>query len=261
MRYQGAKRVCGDAIARVIQQYRGSALIVEPFCGGCNLTERLTGCRVANDMNGYMIAYFKACQNGWMPPPHISKEFFEAVKLDIRSHPPELVGYMATQFSFGGKWFDSYAVEAGEWFNQQCEKSPQLSIDTVNELVQNRWALATHHRLREALEHVRFYNLDYRQLPIPSKAVIYCDPPYADTDQSAYRVTGRFDNNAFWQWVRDSALKGHQIFVSEYSAPDDFSCIWSQDVKVKIGQARARLEQLFVHKSWLREHDTAMFRQ
>ena len=41
--------------------------------------------------------------------------------------------------------------------------------------------------------------------------------------------------------------KGHQVFVREYNAPDDFECVWSKDVKVSIRPTKTLLqtEKLF----------------
>lgn len=57
---------------------------------------------------------------------------------------------------------------------------------------------------------------DYRYVQLQDKDIIYCDPPYADTDK--YDKNG-FNHDEFWQWVRDCE---HPVYVSEYSAPDDF---------------------------------------
>ena len=42
---------------------------------------------------------------------------------------------------------------------------------------------------------------------------------------------GDFDNNKFWNWVRQFSRLGYKIFVSEYSAPEDFKCIWAKEKK------------------------------
>lgn len=75
--------------------------------------------------------------------------------------------------------------------------------------------------------------------------LIYCDPPYANT--SGYR-SGDFDSAAFWQRVRWLEGWGHTVIVSEYAAPDDFSCVWQQSVKANLrtrNGAESRTERLF----------------
>ena len=58
-------------------------------------------------------------------------------------------------------------------------------------------------------------------------ALIYCDPPYANT--KSYNQKVKFDHDKFWQWVRD--MSEHNIvLVSEESAPSDFDILWEQEV-------------------------------
>lgn len=76
------------------------------------------------------------------------------------------------------------------------------------------------------LQQLEIYILDYDQVKIPGGAVIYCDPPYQGT---AEYVEGGFNHVKFWQWVRDTS-KTNAVYISEYSAPDDFKVIrsWAQ---------------------------------
>jgi DNA adenine methylase len=45
--------------------------------------------------------------------------------------------------------------------------------------------------------------------------------------------------------------EGHSVFISEYSAPDDFECIWSKEISasannaIKSGQGLKAVEKLF----------------
>jgi DNA adenine methylase len=56
---------------------------------------------------------------------------------------------------------------------------------------------------------------DYRQVPIPSGAVIYCDIPYNSTNCGKY---AGFNHDDFYAW----AEKQDNIFISEYSMPEGF---------------------------------------
>ena len=48
--------------------------------------------------------------------------------------------------------------------------------------------------------------------------------------------------------------KGHKVFVSEYSAPDDFECVWEKQTKSSLsangvsGGSKASTEKLFTVK-------------
>jgi DNA adenine methylase len=62
----------------------------------------------------------------------------------------------------------------------------------------------------------------YEEVEIPYNAVVYCDPPYKGT---ATYAEWWFDHDKFWDYVRKIS-KTNKVFVSEYSAPQDFKCIY-----------------------------------
>ena len=84
----------------------------------------------------------------------------------------------------------------------------------------------------------------YEDLEIPRNSIIYCDPPYAGT--TGYK--DKFNHDEFWKWCRDKKAEGHTIFISEYNAPKDFKCIWSQELNVSVarnGKHKKAMEKLF----------------
>lgn len=88
-------------------------------------------------------------------------------------------------------------------------------------------------------------NSDYREYVHEDGDVVYCDPPYADTDQ--YKA-GDFDSAAFWEWVR---TRDYPVYVSEYSAPDDFVSTWAKEKLCRFSKAKApknTTEHLFLHR-------------
>lgn len=89
--------------------------------------------------------------------------------------------------------------------------------------------------------------LDYRDLKIPENSVIYCDPPYSETE--GYRGTGKFNTEEFWEWCRNQK---NPVFVSEYSAPPDFVEVLRIDKKCVFsssGNKKYSVEKLFTKKS------------
>ena len=66
-------------------------------------------------------------------------------------------------------------------------------------------------------------------------------------------MTGGFDHDRFWQWVRKVSAT-NPVFVSEYTAPDDFEVIWQAATKSslsangKSGGSKSSVEKLFVYK-------------
>ena len=80
------------------------------------------------------------------------------------------------------------------------------------------------------------------------KALIYCDPPYKDTKQ--YGTSKGFNHDEFWQWVRDMS-KNNIVVVSEQQAPEDFKCIWSQEVTRTQDNAKRikAVERMFTYEA------------
>lgn len=73
----------------------------------------------------------------------------------------------------------------------------------------------------QRLEQLERLNLSYNQVKIttpPSETIIYCDPPYWNT--SGYHIKG-FDYEAFYDWTKDMAMAGYNVFCSEYYMPED----------------------------------------
>ncbi len=60
--------------------------------------------------------------------------------------------------------------------------------------------------------------IDYRKVPIPEGATVYCDPPYKNTTK--YLVD--FDHDAFYHWA---LTRDYPVFISEYAMPDEFAPI------------------------------------
>ena len=83
-------------------------------------------------------------------------------------------------------------------------------------------------------------NLSYEQVPIEEDSVIYCDPPYKDTNT----YLDDFDHEKFYSWLR--SLK-QQVFISEYQMPNDFYEVFSIKKRVLINDKlnTQKLEKLF----------------
>ena len=87
----------------------------------------------------------------------------------------------------------------------------------------------------------------YDDVPIPSKyiATVYCDIPYKGTDCGCY---GGFDHEKFYNWCRKQK---NDIYVSEYSMPDDFELVAEKPKLVRADakdNTRYSMERLFVHR-------------
>ena len=88
-------------------------------------------------------------------------------------------------------------------------------------------------------------NLSYDEVPIECDSVIYCDPPYANTD--TYCIS--FEHDKFHEWLREYRKKNQQVFISEYQMPNDFHEVFSIKKRVSFSQKQntQKVEKLFVN--------------
>lgn len=60
MIYLGGKsRIPKEILPLILADREEGQYSVEPFCGGCNVTAEVSGNRIANDYNEYLIAMFE----------------------------------------------------------------------------------------------------------------------------------------------------------------------------------------------------------
>ena len=204
MKYVGSKRrYIKEILPLILSNREKGQYYVEPFVGGFNVMEHVNGNRIAADIHKYLIALYKAIQDGWIPPEEISEKLYRDLKDYPEKYPPQLVGFAGFGASFSGKWFGGYA--RGE------------ERDYVKESRDNLLTQAP------KLKGVLMVCCQYHQLQIPPNSIIYCDPPYESTLKY---FTPHFISSHFWMWCRKLRENGHTVFVSEYNAPDDFECIW-----------------------------------
>ena len=232
MVYQGSKnRIAKEIVPIITANLQTNQWYVEPFVGGCNLIDKVQHpYKIGSDNNKYLIELLKYVQNGGTLPEYVDKEEYLKVKADKENYPEWYVGFLGFVCSFRGIFFSSYVR------NDVLKKSGKIEHyqkEQINNLMKQA----------PKLEGIDFICSDYDKLVIPEKSVIYCDPPYKDT--TGYKDS--FDSERFWNWVRELKEKGNTVFVSEYSAPEDFECIWSKEINSNLGtKSKRAIEKLFV---------------
>ena len=79
-----------------------------------------------------------------------------------------------------------------------------------------------------------------------SNYVIYVDPVYKNTKKMDY---SKINYTEFWNKMREWS-KDNIVFISELEAPDDFKCIWQQEVSrsIKANDKSRAVEKLFIYK-------------
>ena len=197
MKYKGSKwRIAKHILPIILKDREKGQFYVEPFCGGCNVIDKVDGNRIANDNNQYLIEMLRAYTNGVSYPDTIKKEDYlywrEQAKLGHwdKGH----IGWVLFMSSYDGRYI-GYKLKSGR--------------DKIKESISNI------NKQSGSLKGIDFRCKSYTELGIPYKSIIYCDPPKTGLD---------FD--VFYDWCRVNAKNGHKIFISKYIMPSDFICVW-----------------------------------
>ena len=216
MKYMGSKsRIANEILPIILKNRKENQYYVEPFCGGCNIIDKVDGKRIGSDYNEYLIEMWKGLQSDTERPNEIDKELYCRVRTEFNNN----VNNQLTKFEIG--WIGWMASYNGRFFDGGYSGKTK-DRDYVKEQIKN-----TENQI-EKIKGIEFYSCSYDELQIPQNSIIYCDPPYKNTKQ--YLVSKCFDHNKFWQWCRDMSNNGHDVFISEYNAPDDFECVWSKEI-------------------------------
>jgi DNA adenine methylase len=240
MKYMGSKaRIAKYILPIILKNRKPNQLYVEPFCGGCNMIDKVSSPRIANDSNQYLISMWKALQDKWEPPIEISRDDYniarEAMRGSYKNFPNYLIGYIGFNCSYSGKFFGGYAGKT------------KTKLGTIRDYQLE--AYKNIHKQIRKLNDVTFECLEYYKLEL-NNCIVYCDPPYKGTT----KYNNDFNHEEFWQYVRDMSVN-NEVYVSEYNAPDDFECLWSMEVNSslsangKIGGNKKSVEKLFKLRS------------
>lgn len=226
MKYVGSKRGIAKYILEpILAGRKKNQWYIEPFVGGCNVIEHVTGNRIGNDSNYNLIAMWQALQAGWIPPDDITAYEYYFIKNNQHLYSPELICFVSHCCSYSGKLWAGYAID--EVTNRNYARE------------------AKDHLLKQIkkLNGVQFMCKDYRDMDIPPKSIIYCDPPYRGT----YTYGQYFNHRTFWNWARKMGMLGHRVYVSEYNAPKDFLCVREFYNRITIDYASRyhNIERLF----------------
>ena len=236
MRYLGGKSRISTQLSNVVnttfeRERERERVFVSLFCGSCAIESKVNAdVKILNDKHPYLIAMWKALQDGWIPPDKISKEQYKYIK-EHKDEDMALSGFVGFGCSFGGKWFGGLAAnKRGDNYCRRANKSVLKDLD--------------------GLRSATFLCLDYKDVEIPQGAIVYADPPYDNT--TGYSL-GNFDSNEFWNYVRKLS-ETNIVLISEEKAPDDFVSIWSKEQRRTIDNVNSntfiRTENLFIHKKY-----------
>lgn len=230
MKYMGSKaRHAKEILPIILKDRQPGQYYVEPFVGGFNTIDKVGGKRIAGDNNVYLIALFRAIQEDWKPPIEVSNEDYILAQRNKNNFEPHETGFIGFGCSYSGKWFGGYARGNSKNGNPRnyCLESRKNILAQYN-----------------GLQGIDINCCEYNNLIIPESSIIYCDPPYANTTK--YHT--HFDHDKFWKWCEFMATEGNKVFVSEYSAPVNWRCVWEKRVNntlVKNTGSKQGVERLF----------------
>lgn len=240
MAYQGGKRLNSEFICSCLNLgiFKGMRYL-EPFVGYGHILRRVVEKEsyVASDYNSLLMCLLNSIRLG-VSIPRISRSEYYLLKdvggVSLRR------AVAAFTYSFNGKEWGGYV---GKY------KSCGIDRDPCGERRRYYEKLYENDTFQKTKLSKR--GKDYKSYK-PNKMLIYCDPPYENTE--GYGRQGNdfieFDHQEFWDVMREWS-KDNVVFISEYKAPKDFVCIASQKKHMSFsgkGSESTRTERLFIHK-------------
>lgn len=195
--------------------------------------------RIGCDIHKQLIALLQYAQgHGEDLPERILEDEYKAVQNNKQNYPDWYLGLVGFCASFGAKYFGGYARDS------KADNSGKWSAGAIKNLKMQI----------PFIKNVTFENIRFQDLPLEKIKgyVIYCDIPYRGTTK--YK-TETFPYEEFYEWVKVASIH-NIVLVSEYSMPEEFTCIWSKETKTLLDSNKGRsddknirVEKLFTYKT------------
>lgn len=240
MKYMGSKsKISKEILPIILKNRKPNQYYIELFVGGCNSIDKVDGLRIGNDINPFLIAMWNGLQNDCQRPRIINKDTYSywrsaynEKRISYTDEEMFMMGWVGFMASFNGRFFDGgysgHNVNGRDYISEQI-RNTESQIDNI--------------------KGINFTSLDYSELAIPNNSILYLDIPYKDTKQYSYSKD--FDYEKLYKYAEQKTQEGHDVFISEYTAPDDFVCIWQKEVTNAMNTTKTYrpIEKLFVHHS------------
>lgn len=249
MRYSGSKkRYAKELISIMLKDIKNDQWYVEPFAGGMNILSEVPHIlKIGSDINKYVVSMWQKIQEGeWIPPQEVTKDEYYDIKESYINkdhyHSDWVIGYVGNCCSNGSAWWNGYA-------NFNPKKNENHVLEAYNGIMKQIDNF-------KFFDETIFLNQSYDKIDYPHNSIIFCDPPYVNTK----KYENDFDTVKFWDWVRRMIVQGHKVYITEYTAPDDFICIWHKAKKdgmkgaINGNKQDIKIEKLFIHKSQIFMH-------
>jgi DNA adenine methylase len=246
MVYMGSKAKYAGSICPILQKVireKNIDTYIECFVGGANIIDKIK-CekKFGYDRSDTLIALLTQAAEDWDKVlKEGSRELWDKGKAYVKD------GIMPDDMSLADigamEFFSSYSN--GGFPRGYANNTPTRNY--YNEAYRNMEKQA------HALKGITFKCQKYWELEPVKGALIYLDPPYANTKHYGYANQEKMNYDHFWQWVRELS-KDNYVFVSEQVAPEDFEIVWHQEAKRTNGANNnfAAVEKLFRWKEGLK---------
>lgn len=207
----GKARQAKKIVDVVVSDVSLGAHYYEPFLGGGWIATEVAKRdvfdeMVLSDLHPDLVMMWSDALEGWVPPEDVPLDEYE----ELRSGPMSARrGFVGFACSFGAKWFGGYARGGGRNWAAEGSRSLVRKVEVLRD------------------RDVRVECRDYMEISPRPRDVVYCDPPYANT--TGYSPSLTFDHDQFWEWATSLSLAGVVVYVSEFSAPDNWVSIFDVD--------------------------------
>lgn len=227
MKYCGGKNKLGKEIAKIISTHikEDTTNYIEPFCGSLGVIRHIKEFNsdikeFNSDIKGLqnyyaydscldLIMLWNSVKNGTFKKIKVDHETYNSLK-DSNTSSAERA-FAGFGCSYGGRFFSGLV----EFRKDNAVRNDDITFRSIMKL---------------NLKDITFIHSDYKELDFSNgKNLIYCDPPYKDTMNSFENSSSYdFNHEEFWNIVRKWKSQGNTVIISEYSAPEDFKCIWTK---------------------------------
>ena len=249
MTYQGSKSRIAKYIVPIIQKAINDNNIntyIEPCCGGLNIIDKIK-CekKFAYDLNKYLIYLFTYIKEGGELPEDISDDYYNALR---EAWYNDNKNKKFQDWEIGLLWLSSFSSR-GPSGGRSIHGYEHRKDGTVIErfYYQERKRNILKQFNQPLCQDIIFGISDFKDLKNLNGCCIYMDWPYKGTKQ--YENSQYFNYEEAWDIMRQWSEK-NIVLISELSAPEDFECIWQQEVSrsIKVTDKSKAVEKLFIYK-------------
>lgn len=207
-------------------------------------------------------------EDNWILFSQLCPELYEECKNELKKYPIDNENYYnsvrARRLYFqkkcaeilcdisGNNWYSDviqqnalYRRAKKEWTTHGKSGSRIESIQTPQHVAISERIELINNNIN-VLPVINAQSMDYRLLDIPNGSVVFCDPPYKNSDVTYNNI--KFDHEEFYNWCIEKS-KNNDVYVTEYSIEHpDFKLIGEKKKRVTMngkGSKGLKTERLY----------------